>query len=204
MGAVPMMVSQLASGAQGIGGELFLGYWREAEEVAYFSIANKIAALLGFLLIAVNVVVAPKFAELWAKKDTEQLQAVASFSARLQLLISTPIFILMVIFAKNLLAVFGEEFVEAYGVLVVLLVANYISVLTGSVGWLLKMTGNEAVHKNVILTSMIISVVIGVILVPVFGAIGAAWMIFSGIVILNVLSWYQAKKILGVNTAKSF
>ena len=71
-------------------GQVILGVWGTAEEVAEFSVALKIASITSFVMFAVNRVAAPKFAALHSEGDTLGLSIAVKHSKRIMLLGSLP------------------------------------------------------------------------------------------------------------------
>lgn len=64
---------------------LILGVFRPAEEVGIYRFAVQAATLASFGLQAVNTVIAPRFASLYAMGEIDQLQQLATASARVVL-----------------------------------------------------------------------------------------------------------------------
>ncbi|MCG9697099.1 oligosaccharide flippase family protein [Shewanella sp. Isolate11] len=181
---------------------IFIGVYLVAEQAAYFSVAQRVAMLSSFVLMAVNLVVAPKFAAFWNKGDIEGIRTTALFSVRLLILSAMPIVLLMLIFPDFLMGLFGDEFKKGSTLLQILVIGQTVNVLTGPVGYLLTMSGNERDLRFSVLVSGF-----GVLfLVPIFtffyGAIGAAFVTAFFVSIQNLLAVVFVKKRLGFNTLK--
>ena len=80
------------------------------------------------------------------------------------------------------------------------MLGQFINICCGSVGYLLSMTGNELYVRNAILTSGLLCITLTIILVPIYGALGAAISIFSSIAIQNFIMVFYVKQQLGFNT----
>lgn len=180
--------------------QLMLGAWENAEAVAYFATAQRTAMLTSFILFAVNAIAAPKFAAMYASGNVEGVKRVALMSVKLMLLVSLPVSSVIFLFPEWLMSFFGEEFRKAAPVLVILAVGQLINIATGSVGYLLSMTGNEKKVRDNVLISGVVSVLLGLLLIPVIGVIGAAIAYSCGVASQNLLGVYQVKKRLGFNT----
>ncbi|WP_261903472.1 flippase [Vibrio fortis] len=185
-------------------GQLTLGAWSSAEDVALFSVAQRTAMLTAFILIAVNAIAAPKFAEAYKQGDLNQVRSVAKMSGRLMTICALPIVGFMMFFAPWLMSFFGEEFIQGADVLRILALGQFINVITGSVGYLLQMTGYEKIFRNNVITSSLITIVGSVVFIPVFGLVAAAWVTTIAIATQNLLCVYQVKKNLGFNTLNIF
>lgn len=180
-------------------GSIFLGIWSTSSEVALFTAAQRTAMLMIFVLTAINTVVAPKFAHLHKSQNYEQLASVAYYSARLLSVVSLPMLIMMFVFPKEILALFGEEFDNASIYLQILAVGQFVNAITGSVGYLLSMSGNEKDLRNSSIVSGLIVITLSLILVPLYGGLGAAISVAIAIAMQNLLAVHWVKKRLGIN-----
>ena len=180
-------------------GNIFLGIWSSPSEVALFTAAQRTAMLMIFVLTAINTVVAPKFAHLHKSQNYEELANVAYYSARLLSVVSLPILAVMVIFPKEILTLFGDEFDEAAIYLQILAIGQFITAITGSVGYLLSMSGNEKDLRNSSIISGLLVITLSLILVPKFNGLGAAIAVAISIAMQNLLAVHWVKKRLGIN-----
>jgi len=77
-------------------------------------------------------------------------------------------------------------------------------VISGSVGYLLNMTGHEKDMRNVMTINAILSVVLALILNPIYGAIGSALGTAIGVASTNLMAVGLVKKRLGFSTISIF
>ncbi|MGF1737304.1 polysaccharide biosynthesis C-terminal domain-containing protein [Photobacterium satsumensis] len=195
-----MLMAQVTQWA----GELMLGLWADSKDVALFATAVRTAMLTSFILISVNAIAAPKFAAAYKNNDFESIEKTAINSSKLMTLMALPLIIFMLVFSEWIMGLFGDEFVEAANILRLLALGQFVNVITGSVGYLLQMTGYEAILKrNVIIASMIV-LIGGPLLIPTFGIFGAAIVTSLSVATQNLMSYYQVKKLLGINTFKIY
>ena len=180
--------------------QLILGIGEDAESVAFFATAQRTAMLTSFILFAVNTIVAPKFAAMHATGDMEGIKRTALLSVRIMLLVSVPVTLFILLFPEWLMSMFGDAFTAAATALMILTIGQFVNIATGSVGYLLSMTGNETKVRDNVVISGILSVALGIILIPHFGVIGAAIAYACGVASQNLLGVYQVKKYLGFNT----
>jgi O-antigen/teichoic acid export membrane protein len=179
---------------------ILLGVWSSTEDVGVFNIASRIGALTSFIMLSVNSIVAPKFSELYNKKDFKNLKSTAHNAASLMSLLALPLLFLFLFFPGRILSIFGPGFSEGALVLSILAVGQYINVLTGSVSYLLMMCGYEKLFRNIIALSAVISIAMNCILVPKFGILGAAYATSLTSIIQNIVSVFMAWKKLGIIT----
>ncbi|MCG9735466.1 oligosaccharide flippase family protein [Pseudoalteromonas shioyasakiensis] len=179
---------------------IIIGVFLVAEQVAFFSVAQRIALLTSFILMAVNLVVAPKFSAFHAKGDDVGIRKTALFSVRLLVLSALPIVLFMLLFPEFLMGLFGEEFRQGALILQVLVLGQAVNVVTGSVGYLLMMSGHERDMRLVTLISGFGVLISAPIFTKLFGAVGAASATAFFISLQNLLAVYFVKKRLGFNT----
>lgn len=180
--------------------QLLLGVWSSSESVAMFAASQRTATLISFVLVAVNTIVAPKFAAMHRQGDNEGLRYIAKWSVRLMLLAATPCLAFMWIFPEWILSFFGSEFKQAASVLMILALAQFLNVATGSVGFLLSMTGHEKYLRQNVMIGASLGVILGFLLIPAFGLIGGAIASSVAIVSQNLLGVYQVRRVMGFNT----
>jgi O-antigen/teichoic acid export membrane protein len=181
-------------------GQIIIGKYSSSEDVALYSIAQRISMLTSFALIAINLVAAPKFASITQRIDTKELRKISLFCSRLMLAISIPMFVCLLSFPRFILSFFGAEYIEADLILQVLVVGQFIYVMSGSVYFLLNMTGHEYEMKNIMIFSGVLALVLLLWLTPLYGPLGAAVATSLSIASQNLIAVYFVKKRLGINT----
>lgn len=180
--------------------QLMLGVWEDAQSIAFFATAQRTAMLTSFILFAVNSIAAPKFAVMYNSGDHDGLKRLALLSVKMMMLVAVPTTLFILIFPEWLMSMFGDEFVAASKALMILAMGQFINIATGSVGYLLSMTGHEAKVRDNMLVSGTLTVILGLALIPTFGVIGAAIAYACGVASQNLLCVYQVNKQLGFNT----
>jgi O-antigen/teichoic acid export membrane protein len=88
------------------------------------------------------------------------------------------------------MAVFGEEFRKGATLLIILAIAQFINVATGSVGQILIMSGNEAKLQRAFMITAMASLSVSYFFIQEFGALGAAFSTAFGVVTVNLLAAY--------------
>jgi O-antigen/teichoic acid export membrane protein len=175
-----------------------LGAWSSASDVGIFGAATRTAMLQSFVLIAINTVAGPRFAELAGARDMAGLRAASKEATRLALWSATPPAVVLIAGAAPIMRIFGPEFVAGAGMLVVLVVGQYINVLTGPAGQLLVMTGHERQVRNVRLATLVMNVALSCALIPRYGGIGAAFVASATVALNNVAAAWLARRVLRV------
>ena len=179
---------------------IVLGVWTDSATVGVYAIVTRIAALTALILVVVNSVTAPRFAALYAHDDHVGLERLAQTSTSWILLAALPIILLLLLVPEWILSLFGADFVEGSIVLRVLALGQLVNVATGSVTYLLMMTGHERLMRNNVIFSALLNLVGNIVLVPVFGAIGAAVSTAFSLMFMNIISFVLVHKRLRINT----
>ncbi|MDF9799720.1 O-antigen/teichoic acid export membrane protein [Catalinimonas alkaloidigena] len=183
---------------------LMLGGLRSEEEVGVYSVCLKISNLTSVSLMAINSIAAPKFAEMWSTKDIKGLERVVQHATKLIFYISCPILVLITIFPKHVLGIFGTEFTSGYWALILLVVGQFVNSICGSVGYILQMTGNENQFQKIIFVAAILNVLLNTWLIPIYGISGAAIASLVSMTIWNISSAIYIKTNIGILTFNIF
>jgi O-antigen/teichoic acid export membrane protein len=181
-------------------GIFIAGVYLEAKSISLLASAQRTAMLVSFVLVVVNLVVAPRFALLYEQGELWELETLALTSVKLITVLAFPLIILMVCFPGEIMALFGPEFVAGGPLLRILAVGQFINAVCGSVGILLIMSGNEQDVRNVSLLSGAFSLVSVWVLTVYFGESGNAMGTAAVVAGQNLLTVYFVKKRLGFNT----
>lgn len=145
-----------------------------------------------------NTVIAPKFAALYQEGKVQELQQIASKTMVLLVIVASPIAFIMVIFPEFIMSFFGDQFIEGANILMVLVFGQFIYVITGSVGYLLTMSGHERVMRNIMIACSGLIILLNIVLIPHFGALGAAIATATTLVFQNTFVAIAVWKIVGV------
>ena len=197
---LPLWVVSLMSESTLWSGQIISGLYLESNQIALLASAQRLAGVTSFILVSINFIVAPSFASMYRKNEYEKIRELSKKSVCWMLLFTFPIVLFFLILPKFMMSIFGEGFEEGKNILRILVVAQLINVLTGSVSLLLSMTGHEKDLKNCALVSGICAIIFSLVLIPFYGVIGAALATASAICIQNVMGVYCVNKRLGFNT----
>lgn len=172
-------------------------YWSEAQ-VGFYDTAFKISSASAAILMAVNAIQAPTFAEIKSSNDQHRLKTYVFNSTRLLFYTTAPITLVILLFPEFLLSLFGSDFTKAGVSLQILAAGNFINCITGSVGILLMMTGYQSQYNRIIIIAAIIGISLNFILVPKMGIEGAAISSMVSKIFWNLAAVYYAYKKLGL------
>lgn len=170
-------------------------FWPEAD-VGFYDAAFKISSVSAAVLMAINAIQAPLFAEFHSLNEQQKLKAVVFRSTRLLFYASFPITLFLIVFPDWILSFFGGDFSRAALSLQILSFGNFVNCITGSVGILLMMTGHQRIYNTIVMIAAVISILLNFILVPRFGIEGAAIASSFSKILWNVGAlWVVYKKL---------
>lgn len=178
---------------------LMLGVLTDSASVGIYSITNRGANLMNFILSVFNVSLAPTIASLHAAGEKQKLQQLVKKSANLVFLSSVPIALGLIIFGSWFLGIFGAEFVKGHTVLTILCLGKLVNASTGAVALLLNMTGYQKYTFIGVAISAVINVFLNALLIPQWGVEGAATATALSTIIWNILLVIFVRQRLGIN-----
>jgi len=178
-------------------GILIAGVFVSSSEIAFLSAAQRTAMLTSFVLMVVNMVVAPRYARLWKENKMQDIQSLAKWSTRGMIALALPLVMIMIFMPESIMGLFGDEFVVAANLLVIMAIGQFINVATGSVGYLLTMSGHEKDFRRVTFFAGPLTVILSYLLILDYGVLGAAFATAIGLSLQNLLALVMVRKRLG-------
>jgi O-antigen/teichoic acid export membrane protein len=176
---------------------LLLGYFREADEVGIYRAAAQTALLLILPLTALNAIFSPKIAALYYGGEREKLARLFKATAYWSFSLTLPGFLLLLLAGREVLRLFGEEFVLGLGPLGVLAAAQLVNASTGSVGFALIMTGRSLPYLLGDLVLVGLNLLLNLLLIPRWGLLGAAVATGISLAGVNLVRLLQVYRLLG-------
>ncbi|HDD35634.1 MAG TPA: flippase [Candidatus Desulfofervidus auxilii] len=177
---------------------IMLGFFTNAKEVGMYTAASVVAVQLLIIHNALITIFAPMVSDLFNRNLLSELNRLYKSVTRWDLLISLIGFIIISLFSHELLGLYGEQFVEASNVLILLLVAYVISTAAGPTGTLLQMIGRqylELLNASILIVS---NIFLNALLIPLYGMIGAAMATIFAFFLLNIIQLIEIFLILKI------
>ncbi|WP_255707281.1 flippase [Thiomicrolovo sulfuroxydans] len=179
---------------------IMLGVFKSEEDVGIYSVVVKLAGLTSITLMAVNSIAAPKFSECFQNNDLQGLKHIAQKSTKLLFFATIPLILILTMFSEFFLSLFGEKFLIGKVALIMLLIGSTVNALSGSVGLIMQMTGNQKQYQNVIIFATIVNIILNYYFIPIFDINGAAFASMISMIIWNISLVYLIKKKFGFLT----
>jgi O-antigen/teichoic acid export membrane protein len=180
--------------------EIFiLGLLQPAGPVGVFGVARRLSTLLGSLLASITVLFNPMVADLHHRGDHEELDRLFKTATRWLFTMAFPLCLIELVFARDLLHLFGRGFAGGASALAVLALGQLVNVGTGTVTGLLAMIGRARLSVLNSLFFLGLSLVLDFLLIPRWGILGAAIANASALAAVNLLRLVQVHHALGIS-----
>jgi O-antigen/teichoic acid export membrane protein len=173
---------------------LFLGYFVDSGQVGIFTILVYIAALIVFMLQAVNTILAPYIAEIHKLNDFENLEKLLKVFSKWIFYFSLFVFAFIAIFKVELLEIYGESFKSGAFALVIIAFGQLANAFAGTTGTILLMTGKQKWEILNSISALSLNVIFNIIFIPKYGINGAAFAFTLSLIIINIFKVIETYK----------
>ena len=166
-----------------------LGILSGTEQIAIFSIAMTLEGYVYVFASALNGLFLPKITRMvLTNEDRKEVNYLMIRVGRLQLLVLGLLITGIVVLGKPFIQLWmGDKFITSYYVSLFLIIPGIIT-LTQEIAATLLFVVNEMKYRAILfIVASLISIVIGVLLIPTFGAMGAAIGVGVALLLFHVL-----------------
>jgi O-antigen/teichoic acid export membrane protein len=175
-----------------------LAAFEQGTELDAYAAAARISQVLLLFLTSLNLVFSPFAADLHARGHRERLDELFKRSTRWALAATLPLLIVLFVGADDVLHAFSSRFEAGEGALRILLAGQAANVATGSVGFILIMTGFTGLDLIDNALGVALLVVLAAALTAAFGIEGTATAAALSIASLNLLRLVQVRRRVGI------
>nr|WP_091091464.1 lipopolysaccharide biosynthesis protein [Micromonospora nigra] len=144
-----------------------------------------------------RVAVSPQLSRLLGRGERAAAAAVHRQLTTWGLVLSWPVYLLLAVFGPAFLELFGPEFSAGAGAMTVLALAMLVNTGVGNVQSLLLMGGRSGLHLAGASAGLLVTVSLGLWLIPAHGATGAALAWAAGIATENLTAFGCARVVVG-------
>ncbi len=177
---------------------LLLGSLSSSSEVGLYSAAYQTSMLTSMILIALNTIFSPMISDLYNKSEIGRLEELFGVVARWNVKLCMPLLIIMVLFAGDILSIFGPEFVEGRTCLIILALGQLVHTACGPVGFVLTMAGRTVLVLVNTVGILLFRVILNLFLIPRMALAGAALSSSISIVLLNIVMIIEMWRLVGM------
>lgn len=191
MSATAMLSTQVAV--------LISGFMGQEEVVAYLRVAERGTIITIIPFHVLSSIIGPHMVAAIQTTDIGQQRDIVCRSSRLMFFTSLPVAIAMLLFGEQVLSLsFGPSYGDkSYLPMIIVSLAQVISLAFGNNGMLLSMGG----HERLILASQALALCINIglciLLIGPFGAVGASIGVSAGVIASTVMNVFLVKRHYG-------
>ncbi len=169
-----------------------IGYYMDEGKVGVFNIADKVAYISSFILIAAGSIVAPpEISKHYNVQAIEKLKHVYHESTKLLVMVNTSVFFCVVIYARWFMDFATGGDYNGWMLLIVLSFAYLIHSLFGPVAYMNSMTENHFKEFKITLLMIGSNVILDIVLIRYIGIIGIA---IGTVVVLFLGNLYRTRE----------
>jgi O-antigen/teichoic acid export membrane protein len=168
--------------------KILIGFYLDARELGIYAMAAALVAFVPAVLQSVNQIFSPTIADLHARGQSELLGRLFQTLTKWILGLTLPLGCLMIIFARELMRIFGPDFEAGWPILIIGCTAQLVNCGVGSVGYLLLMSGQQRRLVRIQMVMACVMIALSLFLIPSWGLVGAA----AAAALTNAVSniWY--------------
>ena len=178
---------------------IMLGAIKGVDAVGIYAVLLGISKLTVFIHQAANSVLGPTIATLYSEGEMRQLESVVRKSMLSVFAFSLVIGIPLILLGKQVLLIFGAEFIPGRTALAILVVGSIFTSFTGAVGILLNMTGHQNDTAIAVGISAVLNIILNSVLIPIWGINGAATATTTSLILINIIKAISVKRKLGIS-----
>lgn len=166
---------------------LLLSTLMEPADIAIYGVALKLAFLAGYGIQASQQLILPDVAEAVARADVAELRRALMRTFTASVLVAVLALIALAVAGPYVLALFGPHYEAGYSAMLILVAAQMFRIPEGIAVQFLTVSGQAIrILVNLAITTLVLAAS-SVLLVPVWGPIGAAWAVLLTLLSSSVL-----------------
>ncbi len=172
--SLPIVGVSLASMGLARADRIMLSPLAGEEAVGLYTAASKMSVQLRFVLFALTAAFSPVISELYHSDRTDELARLYADTVRWITIGTLPLAVVLIVFAPDIMAIFGPDFREGAVLLRLLSVAYVVVAGSGSVGHMLQMSDHQDFTFWVNAGTAVLNIGLNWTLIRWYGVVGAA------------------------------
>jgi O-antigen/teichoic acid export membrane protein len=180
------------------GAILSLGALGSASDTGVFAAMLRVSDFAVFATSAVSVVAAPMISDLHHRGDQVELQRLVRLGTRISFGFALLTSLFLTFFAEDVAGAFGKQFSAGKDVLLILLIGQILVSYGALAGFVMSMTGHARHWAGCCWVAAILNAGMCILLVPRWGALGAAIAVSLSFVIPQTGMLFFIRRRLGI------
>lgn len=173
--SLPLAITPLLWWIVQLGDQYIIGYFIGAKAVGIYALAYSLCYIIRFLCEPFFLILLPSLSRVWDQSDKEAAKVYFKYSYKYIFMLVIPAAVGLSLLAEPILKIIStEEFLEGR-ILIPIIAAGFALYIFFQLTIILLMLNKETKKITKILTALaIVNIFLNILLVPVFGALGAA------------------------------
>jgi O-antigen/teichoic acid export membrane protein len=178
---------------------IIISYFLTVDDVGYFRSSQQTSSLISFILVSVNIVLAPIVSQLYSENKLQKLKELFIVSTKWIMSFGAVISIFCIINAESIMLMFGEEYVSKSFIFQIMVLGQFINAAVGPSGFLLLMTQNQSSVIKATIIQLIFTIFITIFAIKNYGLTGATVGMNLSLIVFNIILFYYVWKKLRIN-----
>ena len=184
----PFALASVSAKIYGYADTILIRFLSSASQLGFYGLAYKAAFALQFIPLAAMAGIYPAMSNANANKDDNELYHLLSASIKYVLALGLPLAAMAIVFGKQvILAIYGQKFLGSCLPLIILFSSLPALFCTFPFGAWLNATRRQTANTRNVIIVTIVSIVLNLIYIPIYGAVGAASVSLACTMLLFVL-----------------
>jgi O-antigen/teichoic acid export membrane protein len=197
--SMPLMFSRAGSVLYNRIDIFMVGFFLSSEAVGFYNIGFLVASVVALPLAGLSQIFTPIASRLFEASDYDELDSLYSTVTRWTFSASLLAALLAIVYAREILALFGPAVVRGAPVLQLFALGQLLNAAVGPSNDLLMMTDHERLSFLNHWVFGVANVVFNYLFIRAFGFVGAAFATASVLGLLNVVRWLELRHLEGLS-----
>lgn len=194
--ALPRALGGVAQMGVQRGGVVMVALLNGLAGAAVFTAATRIMVVGQFGTQAVLYAAQPRFAELLAARDHAAVRSLYQAGTAWLVCLNWPLYLTALVFAPEVMRLFGDGYAAGVLALVIVCAGQLTAQVLGMGDLVLTMTGRTGLNLLNNVMSLLANVAVCVLLVPAYGAAGAAVALVVSALVRKLLPLWQLRSLV--------
>ncbi|MEY4111171.1 MAG: hypothetical protein RLZZ46_1526 [Bacteroidota bacterium] len=173
---------------------IILGIYMPLSAVGVYSVCAFIPTIVEVPLLAIEKISNPKIAQFWETNNTADINKTYRLSVKVLSIISSFIFLMIAINLRYLLAQLPAQYMQAYDAVLIILAGALVNAFTGINNSILFFSKKYKTGLLLLVYLLLCTLLLDVILIPVYGLNGAAAATALSLVQYNFFKYLYIRK----------
>jgi len=188
-----------------IAGMLLLELFGNDEaDVGIYAAIYIIFSLMGLFVMVLDKMKYPTIVALYQKKNSQAIQALINRLLVFKILLCMPIYIIIIVFGKNLLGLFNPLFVNGYLALIIMVSAYFFTLFDFMSKGVLSYCNEQTLNTRIRAIEVAYSIIVTAVLVYNYQLSGLAIAFASKLLLFSIVRLYFVRKHLGLKCCYVF